>query len=147
MVLEKTPAVLSIGRRCMVDGYSFHWQKFKNPYLISPNGYKIELEVENFCPYLREYYATAPAVEQEEQEVVEQPRVDQPAVAQPDAGQSIVQEPEAHDSLEEPEAQDLLKRSKENKLTAKELLVLQESRSLKHLLCHMPQNPFCDTCR
>jgi len=25
-VFPKTPNVLSIGRRCQLDGYSFHWQ-------------------------------------------------------------------------------------------------------------------------
>ena len=54
LILEESPAVLSIGRRCMLDGYEFHWPKYKKPYLISPNGYRIELEVENFVPYLRE---------------------------------------------------------------------------------------------
>ena len=143
-LLENTPAVLSVGRRCMVDGYEFHWPKFKKPYLISPNGYRIELEVENFAPYIREYYKSnvAPAP------------VDQEAVG--DAEQSLIAEPpsaqaseglEAHDSQGEPSAEDLLQRLAQKKLTKRELAIYDESKSLKHLLCHMPQNPFCDVCR
>ena len=49
----KTPNVLSIGRRCMLDGYSFHWPKLSDkPYLITPSGRKVILEVDGYIPYL-----------------------------------------------------------------------------------------------
>ena len=37
-VLAETPAVLSIGRRCMMMGYDFHWHPGVNPVLVNPEG-------------------------------------------------------------------------------------------------------------
>ena len=37
-VLPDTPAVLTIGRRCMHEGFSFIWPDGKSPYLIRPDG-------------------------------------------------------------------------------------------------------------
>eukprot|EP00972_Heterocapsa_arctica_P052168 7673056-Heterocapsa_arctica.AAC.1 len=44
-ILEDTPAVLSVGDGCMNKGYSFHWPAYSNPYFITPNGYRVELEI------------------------------------------------------------------------------------------------------
>ncbi len=52
-VCPKTPNVLSIGRRCMLDGYAFHWPKLSHkPYLITPAGKVVFLEVDGYIPYL-----------------------------------------------------------------------------------------------
>ena len=52
-VLDSTPAVISVGKRCMNMGYSFHWPSGKNPYLICPDGIIVELDVHGDIPYLR----------------------------------------------------------------------------------------------
>jgi hypothetical protein len=52
-VMESTPAVLSIGRRCMVHGFSFHWPAYKSPYFTKPSGEKIFCDVHAYVPYLR----------------------------------------------------------------------------------------------
>jgi len=52
-VMEQTPAVLSIGRRCMLHGYSFHWPSAKSPYFIKPGGEKIVCDVHSYVPYLK----------------------------------------------------------------------------------------------
>ena len=54
LILEGSPSVLSVGRRCMLDGYSFHWEPFRNPYMETPDGDRVELEVDGFIPYLRD---------------------------------------------------------------------------------------------
>ena len=72
LLLENTPAVLSVGQMCMLYGYSFYWRSGCKPTLVLPDGSEIELTVESFVPYsmetaLRcsESYDTAPsAVEQ-----------------------------------------------------------------------------------
>ena len=38
----------------MLDGYSFHWEPFRNPYMETPDGDRVELEVDGFIPYLRD---------------------------------------------------------------------------------------------
>jgi hypothetical protein len=52
LLLEHSPPVLSVGKRCMEEGYSFHWPAGRNPYLIAPDGVKHVLEVDNMVPYL-----------------------------------------------------------------------------------------------
>ena len=53
-VLESTPAVLSVGKRCMEEGWTFVWNPWKKPLLISPAGKKIHLKVHGNVPYLVE---------------------------------------------------------------------------------------------
>ena len=52
-VLDSTPAVISVGKRCMKMGYSFHWPAGKKPYLICLDGMIVELDVHGDIPYLR----------------------------------------------------------------------------------------------
>ena len=51
-VMESTPAVLSIGRRCMLHGYSFHGPAYKSPYVTKPSSEKIFCDVHAHVPYL-----------------------------------------------------------------------------------------------
>jgi len=51
-VLDSTPAVISVGRRCMKLGWSFHWPSYRNPYFIRPDGKLVELHVRDDIPYL-----------------------------------------------------------------------------------------------
>jgi hypothetical protein len=52
LVLPDTPAVLSIGRRCMQMGYGFYWHPGQNPFLVTPDGNVIPLLVRKDIPYL-----------------------------------------------------------------------------------------------
>ena len=36
--LGTTPPLLSVGRRCLTDGYSFVWLSGKNPYFVTNDG-------------------------------------------------------------------------------------------------------------
>ncbi len=95
--------------------YGFYWDPYKRPYTLSPQGYRIDLEVENFVPYLREYYqkTAAPA------RVV-------------DKGIELDPEP--------PEAVGI-------QLSPAQLRLQREAKSVKHMLIHLPANPFCETCQ
>ena len=52
-VLEQTPAVLSVGLRCKKYGYAFHWFAYKQPFLITPEKKRIQLEAIDDLPILR----------------------------------------------------------------------------------------------
>ena len=52
-MLDSTPAVVSVGLRCMKLGYSFIWPAFGLPYFILPDGNLVYLEVIGDIPYLR----------------------------------------------------------------------------------------------
>ena len=60
-----TPDLLSMGYRCMKQGFGFHWMPFQTPYFVRPEGKgearvvdpdprctQINLSVENYIPYL-----------------------------------------------------------------------------------------------
>ena len=51
-VLEESPSVLSVGKKCMEEGYSFVWLANGVPYMISPENKKILLEVKGNIPYI-----------------------------------------------------------------------------------------------
>ena len=51
-VLDESPSVLSVGKKCMEEGYSFVWPANGVPYMISPDNKKILLEVEGNIPYI-----------------------------------------------------------------------------------------------
>ena len=67
-VLDQSLDVLSIGRRCVQDGYSFQWLPYSPaPTLVCPSGKIVKLRSRDGCPYLDDYEpnersAAAPAV-------------------------------------------------------------------------------------
>ena len=48
-VLEDTPAVLSLGKLCDENGYSYEWINGQKPHIIK-NGIRIPCNTENFVP-------------------------------------------------------------------------------------------------
>ena len=46
-VLDETPAVLSIGRRCVKMGYAFHWMPGKLPFMVTPKQGFVHLQVKD----------------------------------------------------------------------------------------------------
>ena len=54
LVSKSTPYVLSVGNRCKLQGYGFHWDPYSDkPYFDLPGGRgKLVLRKENGCAYL-----------------------------------------------------------------------------------------------
>ena len=52
LVLENSPAVLSLGKLCQISGFTFNWQPGSRPVLTDALGFSTELEVRNFVPIL-----------------------------------------------------------------------------------------------
>ena len=48
-VLENTPAVLSLGKLCDKNGYSYEWINGQKPHLIQ-NGIRMQCNTENIVP-------------------------------------------------------------------------------------------------
>ena len=51
MLLEETPAVLSLGKLCEDHGYAYHWTSGQKPHLIR-NGRRIDCNISNFVPFV-----------------------------------------------------------------------------------------------
>ena len=60
-VLPDAPAVISVGMRCIQDGWDFVWKSFSRPYFKKKDGTKIKLEVKDFVPYLPSRDGQVPA--------------------------------------------------------------------------------------
>ena len=52
IVLHKSPCVLSLGKRCMEEGFSFRWDAGQQPVLTRPDGAEIVLSVRQNVPLL-----------------------------------------------------------------------------------------------
>ena len=64
LILPSTPAVLSMGRRCVEEGYHFEWPPFSSsPFMIAPDGKMIRLFVRGYVPYIRKDSFTGEYVE------------------------------------------------------------------------------------
>ncbi len=50
-LLHDTPPVLSVGKRCMEQGFTFHWEAGRKPIMTNPEGLVVELEVERNIPH------------------------------------------------------------------------------------------------
>ena len=57
-VLENTPAVLSLGKLCDENGYSYEWINGQKPHLIK-NGIRIQCNTENFVPIVVPGFSTS----------------------------------------------------------------------------------------
>ena len=52
-ILDSPPYVLSIGRRCVEDGYAFHWEPYSlAPTMITSRGKTVTLISRDCCPYI-----------------------------------------------------------------------------------------------
>ena len=51
-VLEDTPSVISMGKRCLEQGYTFIWPSGKDPFMIDGNGLMINMTVKDHIAYV-----------------------------------------------------------------------------------------------
>ncbi|WP_288992891.1 hypothetical protein [uncultured Marinobacter sp.] len=137
-VLESTPPVLSVGKRCMEMGYSFVWLADQDPYFVCPDGTIVEFEVKDNIPYLRAgAKRCAPKPGPNKQSV--------PCAAA--VGDLADSEPVIKDTGDPSGAHD-------DGLTSGDELVdvrpkkdlSAEANSLEHRISHRFKNPHCDSC-
>ena len=104
----------------MEQGWAFHWDPYYKPYMITPDGIRIELEVLGNVPYLVERVGAHPA---RQVEIAHEPVLVEVVPPPPVA-----------------EEGDLLKRE-----DVRDLKV--EALSIGHLMTHNPKNPYCSSCQ
>jgi hypothetical protein len=157
-VMEQTPAVLSIGRRCMLHGYSFHWPASKSPYFVKPDGEKIVCDVHSYVPYIRhreptwsERAAAAPATATlSGNAALRRPRFNDAgdsaggghAPALPGSSLSPVPPPSPVDTTSSEDGEERTPDTGRKAIPN----TLAEAKSLRHLLTHLPKNDHCEAC-
>lgn len=82
-VLDDSPAVVSVGQRCVDAGWSFHWPAFSRPYFKRPDGTKVKLEVDDYVPYLPSPTGVAMSAKGQPYGVTEKSGVPRPMVPLP----------------------------------------------------------------
>ena len=138
MMNGATPAALSIGRRCMENGYTFIWKPYSNPRLVDSKGREIPLLVDNFCPYLRNGSATSMAAKPlRGPQTVDTNRR---KAAAPSGGKPL---PDDVDSADAPPPPPEMEAGVERKHRDPRA----EAKSAEHMMCHFPKNPHCPTCQ
>ena len=53
-VLKDTPSIISMGRRCIEEGYGFYWPPGEWPHIIRPDRKRIDCVVQDYIPYVME---------------------------------------------------------------------------------------------
>ena len=117
LIMDSSPEVISVGRRCEAEGWSFHWHAYsKYPCLITPAGRVIRLISEGFIPYYKPSLAPSfvPCV---------------PAVA-------TEGEPEPAMEVEEFDDRGMCEKD-----------LREEAVSIAHLMTHYPKNRHCIACQ
>ncbi|CAE7620794.1 JNK, partial [Symbiodinium sp. CCMP2592] len=162
-VLESTPSLLSLGKRCKELGYRFIWEPFCDPIFFDPKGKRLKVDVINNIPYLApsetevvagrpdlpRVYPALPAPIIVHEKVVaagEEPGSELDAVGEldldmpnaksvqksaPDDNKKVPDKGKPQSPPDEPRARDLK----------------DEAKSIRHLMTHLPKNPYCDACQ
>ena len=146
-MLGSIPAVISVGKRCMNMGYSFHWPSGKNPFLVCPDGMIVELDVHGDIPYLRSgSKKSAPKTPTREIIVPSVHCVEPPRVfisgAGADGSGSGGDSAEPEDELSETDLADPTAEYNE----VEKLSLREAALAIEHKLTHRVKNVFCDSC-
>jgi hypothetical protein len=123
-ILPNTPAVQSLGKRCMEDGFTFVWNKFQLPFMITPKGVIEYLPVRNNVPYFIDDGSNNGI------KMITNRTTFLPGVpANPEI------EPLADVDAEE------------GNLTTYRKRTAEYAKTTEHMMTHEPKNPFCRICQ
>ena len=142
-VLPSTPPVLSLGRRCMREGFSFVWPAREEPYLVRPDGQTIRLQVVDDIPYLSPatlHCRPTPTKAQVDMPYPESCAFPGSVPREEDKGPEAA--PEVQEAARAPERAE----SADEEVPGDEDRKRREAKTLEHCLTHRPRNRFCDIC-
>ena len=152
-VLPSTPAVLSVGQRCLEKGYDFVWRKNSAPYFVRPDGKAVILKLDGRVPYVDDQCKVI-ASESAMPVALAAPDQKIGGVGEPSFSAGCQLFPLCPDEAEPPEPEfdpelevnpEVAEAPKQMSKRSKEMMML-EVKSKKHLFTHRPKNPFCETC-
>eukprot|EP00435_Cladocopium_sp_Y103_P035503 s1011_g9.t1 len=123
-VLEDTPSVLLLGKRCMEQGYSFAWPSGREPYMINSEGKNLNGGLLGDKPNRTRFEADL-GVEASDDEVGVELGPDE--------------EEKDEDDIDIGDPEGGVRLSKRGTLK-------HEARTLEHLLTHRYKNPYCNSC-
>ena len=150
-VLENAPDLISIGRRCLEMGYSFHWPSgSKSPFFVLPeSNQRVHLQVVDYLPYLVDEHNTeglkagtpTSALPVRESTPASSSSTAPGADPSTGSGPPVVKVKTAagNGGEDEDEQEPEMTKSVKEQLQA-------QAKSLGHLMSHQPFSPFCRAC-
>ena len=175
-LVRSSPPVISVGMRCIDDGYDFIWRGSKGepPYMVKPNGERIELVVRDYVPYFANNSKTISTPSTQPRPSIATPASDEAQQSpEPDGDIEIIGDDPMGINVDLPEPQpvqveevDVPDADREveppvesskgssssvhddgaHKRSLGEKELKEEAKSIRHMLTHIPKNPFCDIC-
>ena len=173
IVVDGSPPLISLGRLCFLNGFSFKWPKSRCPKLFTPDGFPIPLEIDEFVPHVHHRGAdhaycgaVATAMDTELSESLAEAddcsedvhrfsstvdvKMHPSSTSSSSSSKDLVPmstKGEADVSLEAEADDELRCRPCDGTSTPeRETRLRKEAVSLKHLLTHLPKNPYCQAC-
>ena len=140
-VLDHTPAVLSVGTRCVDQGYSFVWPANGKPILVRPDDKVVQLKIEGHVPVLDDSCKVYPKDQFQKDKHLRKLFAMPTSRSSSKAKKDEAQDEEQLDELVEDDAQHEYIRSRKTED------LLAEAASTQHQHTHFPKNPFCRTCQ
>ena len=156
-VLDESPAVVSVGQRCIDADWSFHWRSvgLTSRSLMAPRS-KVKLEVQDYVPYLPSTTGMAMTAIGQPYGSAVRSGEPVPMIPLPSApAEEVVpvdddeDNPIGEDPVEEDEVvldERLVAKPLDEKRDRGARALKEEATSIQHLLTHTPKNPFCDVC-
>ena len=156
-VLEQTPAVLSVGMRCMKLGYTFVWPPNDQPFMVNQSGKRINLHAKDDIPYLIPGDDSEPRDDKLASDIFElltkkEVVTDAPALAGEEDdrdGEDAGEEAEVpRDDADEDDDEGMIEvdvHEGEQRM-AKPGALKAEAKTVAHLLTHRYRNPYCQSC-
>ena len=126
-LLDSTPNVVSMGKRCMKLGYDFVWRAGQKPFLVAPSRKRIILEVIHDVPYLP--MGVDNVCDPNDLDTLDISAVPGPVVIHP------ATPGDGEDEAEEGIDPNLVRRD-----------LKAEAKSKAHLMTHFPFNKWCPAC-
>ena len=143
-VMEHSPLVLSLGKKCLEQGYGLHWYPGAQQVLVTPKGRKITLGLEGYVPVLpmtaaqREAKAASSSTASSSttpppKSVLKKPPEEEDVVVEPSTAKA-----EANSTVVDPDSAEF-----EAKATRD---LRKDPNSVHHQLTHTPKLSNCDSC-
>ena len=156
-ILEQTPAVLSVGMRCMKLGYTFVWPPNDQPFMTNQSGKRISLHSKDDIPYLIPGNDSEPKDDKLASDIFEllskrEVVADAPALAGEGEGrddgdaEGEAEVPRGEEDEDEGEGVIEVDVHEGEPRMAKPGALKAEAKTMSHLLTHRYRNPYCQSC-
>ena len=141
-----TPPIISMGNRCMDEGYSFIWAPYEHPKLITPTGRAIRLTVDAYVPHIDAEVGAMLAAAADSNHQTK--KVACPAIVTDDNDEDKTHFPDS--KLEDNDVEELdptkVDATARQRKKSRPIRMLTPDQWAEHCVTHHPKEPGCPIC-